>query len=149
MREIDLHFMTVDEALKFFITCCQQEWRKGKRTIKVIHGYGSAGSGGKIKECIRNFLKNSPEYFSYKTGEGIDFNQGYTIVVLKKMVNGFENAIESQIAELCVIAKSMDKIAGEFRKHGEKEIALSVNKLVKKGVLKEIIKGKVKCYLTV
>lgn len=148
MREIDLHHMTVDEALKFFILCCQDEWRKGRRAIKVIHGYGSSGSRGKIKESIRNFVKNSPEYFNYETGEGIDMNQGYTVVILKKIVDGFENVVESQILNFCGIPKSIDKITGEFRKHGEKEIASAVNKLVKKGVLKEVIKGKLKCYVT-
>ncbi len=146
MREIDLHNMTVDEAMKFMIECFREEWKNGKKIIKVIHGYGSGGKGGKIKKAVREFLKKNSLNFKYETGEGIDLNQGYTIIEIKYPIEDIKSIFEEKIIEFCTTPKTMDKITGEFRKHGEKEIALITAKIVRGGKLREIIKGKYKCY---
>jgi DNA-nicking Smr family endonuclease len=46
MIEIDLHEMTVTEALDYFIGSYNSN--KGQ-SLKIIHGYGSTGVGGRIK----------------------------------------------------------------------------------------------------
>lgn len=146
MREIDLHNLTVDEAMKFMKECMSQEWKKNNKFIKVIHGYGSGGKGGKIKKAVREFLKQNKLMFNYETGEGIDLNQGYTIIEIKAFVEKSESELERKIREFCTMPKTKDKIIGEFRKYGEKEVAGIIIKLIRDGSLREIIKGKYKCY---
>ena len=146
MREIDLHNLTVDEAMKFMKECMKQEWKSGKKSIKIIHGYGSGGNGGKIKKSVREFLNNNRQTFEYITGEGIDLNQGYTVVKMKNSIETSEDELEYKIIEFCIVPKTLDKITGEFRRSGSREVALIVAKLVKSGKLREGIKGKYKCY---
>lgn len=57
---------TVEEAKKRLV----DELRKAKasrvKVIKIIHGYGSTGQGGRIKQAMRPFLS------SRKRGKGIE-----------------------------------------------------------------------------
>lgn len=146
MREIDLHNHTVDEAMKFMIECFKEEWKKGKKVIKVIHGYGSGGKGGKIKKSVREYLNKNSKIFKYDTGEGIELNQGYTIIYINGSIEDTKYLIEDNLIEFCTTPKTRDKIIGEFRKYGEKEIMLLITKVIRSGRLKEVIKGKYKCY---
>lgn len=146
MREIDLHNLTVEEAMKFMIECFKEEKKQGNNIIKVIHGYGAGGKVGKIKKKIREFLNKNSNNFDYKTGEGIDLNQGYTIIYLKGNMEEIKNGMEESLIEFCTLPKTKDKIIGEFRKYGEKEVSGIIIKLIRDGSLREVIKGKYKCY---
>ena len=98
--------------------------------IKIIHGYGSNGEGGKIKKCIRNYLKDNKEYFLTITGEEIDLNQGYTIITIKKSLQDMDSMLENEIIRFCELAKSNEKIVGKLRKYGEKnEYELLVDRI--------------------
>jgi hypothetical protein len=46
---------TVDVAL-IRLEMLVQKGRKTKRIVKIIHGYGSAGAGGKIRSALRKRL---------------------------------------------------------------------------------------------
>lgn len=148
MREIDLHDFSVTEAMEFFIRVCKEEYKKNNTKIKIIHGYGSNGEGGKIKKCIRNYLKDNKEYFLTITGEEIDLNQGYTIITIKKSLQDMDSMLENEIMRFCELAKSNEKIVGKLRKYGEKNIQESIKKLLNKGKIKEVIKGKYRHYET-
>ena len=50
-RSIDLHERTVAEAIREFVRFYNACVRNGYRgRLEVIHGYGSSGSGGVIRE---------------------------------------------------------------------------------------------------
>lgn len=47
---------SVDEARKLLNNLLIQAYNDGTRLIKIVHGYGSTGLGGKLKIAIRNSL---------------------------------------------------------------------------------------------
>jgi len=83
-RSIDLHNFTVAEALREFVRFYNAQVRSGYRgRIEVIHGYGSNGTGGMIREELRRYLKAHDEIFGeFLPGESLR-NPGVTIVYAK------------------------------------------------------------------
>ena len=80
-RSIDLHERTVPEAIREFVrfynTCVKSGYR-GR--LEVIHGYGSTGGGGVIREELRKFLKaHSGTFGEFLAGESLR-NPGVTIL---------------------------------------------------------------------
>jgi hypothetical protein len=47
---------TVDEARRRLIQEIQRAKAKGYKAIKLIHGYGSTGKGGALKDALRSSL---------------------------------------------------------------------------------------------
>jgi dsDNA-specific endonuclease/ATPase MutS2 len=80
-RSIDLHERTVAEAIREFVRFYNSCVRSGYRgRLEVIHGYGSSGSGGVIREELRKFLKAQEETFGeFLAGESLR-NPGVTIL---------------------------------------------------------------------
>jgi hypothetical protein len=83
-RSIDLHNFTVTEAMREFIRFYNAQVRSGYRgRIEVIHGYGSNGVGGTIRQELRTYLKAHAEIFGeYLAGESLR-NPGVTILYAK------------------------------------------------------------------
>jgi dsDNA-specific endonuclease/ATPase MutS2 len=80
-RSIDLHNFTVAEALREFVRFYNNCVRSGYRgRLEVIHGYGSTGGGGVIREELRKYLKAHSEiYGEFLAGESLR-NPGVTIL---------------------------------------------------------------------
>jgi dsDNA-specific endonuclease/ATPase MutS2 len=80
-RSIDLHNFTVAEALREFVRFYNHCVRSGYRgRLEVIHGYGSTGGGGVIREELRKYLKAHAETFGeFLAGESLR-NPGVTIL---------------------------------------------------------------------
>jgi dsDNA-specific endonuclease/ATPase MutS2 len=80
-RSIDLHNFTVAEALREFVRFYNNCVRSGYRgRLEVIHGYGSTGGGGVIREELRKYLKAHAGIFGeFLAGESLR-NPGVTIV---------------------------------------------------------------------
>jgi len=80
-RSIDLHNFTVAEALREFVRFYNHCVRSGYRgRLEVIHGYGSTGGGGAIREELRRYLKAHSEIFGeFLAGESLR-NPGVTIL---------------------------------------------------------------------
>ena len=80
-RSIDLHERTVAEAIREFVrfyNACVRSGYHGR--LEVIHGYGSTGSGGVIREELRKYLKAHEETFGeFLAGESLR-NPGVTIL---------------------------------------------------------------------
>lgn len=80
-RSIDLHSYTVAEALHAFVrfyNACVHSGYRGR--IEVIHGYGSSGTGGAIREQLRGYLEAHAEIFGqFLPGESLR-NPGVTIL---------------------------------------------------------------------
>lgn len=47
---------TVDEARKRLIEEINRAKREGVKALKIIHGYGSTGAGGRLKDPLRKSL---------------------------------------------------------------------------------------------
>ena len=65
---------TVDQAIKKFDQALDDLEGTAIRVIKVIHGYGSSGKGGRIKEAIRQELiyqRRQHIIHSYYAGEDL------------------------------------------------------------------------------
>lgn len=77
--ELDLHEMTIDEALSaldHFINRC---FLQGDDAVKIIHGRGT----GKLKEAVMKYLQQQPELIAYARGSNAPGQQGgVTIAVL-------------------------------------------------------------------
>jgi dsDNA-specific endonuclease/ATPase MutS2 len=84
-RSIDLHNCTVSEAIGQFVRFYNGCVRSGYRgRIEVIHGYGSSGVGGVIKQELRKYLAAHSETFGeYLAGESLR-NPGVTILYAKE-----------------------------------------------------------------
>jgi hypothetical protein len=80
-RSIDLHNCTVHEAIREFVrfyNACVRGGYHGR--LEVIHGYGSSGSGGGIKQELRRYLKAHEDTFgAFLAGESLR-NPGVTIL---------------------------------------------------------------------
>jgi hypothetical protein len=59
LRTINLEagFPTLDDARRDAITALRQARRDGVRVLKVIHGYGSSGMGGKLCVGLRKSFR--------------------------------------------------------------------------------------------
>jgi DNA-nicking Smr family endonuclease len=79
---------TAEEAMERLTTQVRAASEAGIRALIVIHGYGSSGSGGKIKWAVRDALQNN--YFSdrvdeYYFGESLAFgSSGYQAVIKRR-----------------------------------------------------------------
>ncbi len=144
---IDLHNMTCNDAIRFFIIRYNEIFKSGYRgSIEVIHGYGSGGEGGVIKKRLRKFLLENKKYLKFS----IDVNPGATYVTPLKAIPQVTKEISRDILEFCrENPKSMDKIKGNFfKKYTPKEILSAVKSLVKKGDLESFFKKNHQVYLT-
>jgi DNA-nicking Smr family endonuclease len=79
---------SAEEALERLTSQVRAASEAGIRALIVIHGYGSSGSGGKIKWVVRDALENN--YFSdrvdeYYFGEDLAFGStGYQVVIKRR-----------------------------------------------------------------
>src|SRR5437016_851488 len=117
MFELDLHGLTVDEALRVFVDSYNRHVRSGSREpLRIIHGYGSTEKGGKIRPKIRTLLETAAASLDWKSGEDLlEGNPGITIVYPRKILHARENQLSAAILEFCSIPRTESKIAGEFR----------------------------------
>jgi len=144
MIEIDLHEMTVTEALDYFIGTYNSNKGQG---LKIIHGYGSTGVGGRIRSAVRNFIELNRSCFNrVEFGEILERNQGYTIVYYRSELPDSNDVLKEKIRDYCAMSpKTKEKITGDFRKFGSGAVMQVLKELVSTGRLVEI-KGKVKKY---
>ena len=81
---------TAEEALERLTQQVRAASEAGIRALSVIHGYGSSGSGGKIKWVVRDALENN--YFSdrvdeYHFGEDLALGSSGYQAVIKRRTN--------------------------------------------------------------
>jgi hypothetical protein len=56
LLNLEAGYPTAAEAKKRLATELQVARRKGTRVLKVVHGYGSSGKGGKLRTALRTAL---------------------------------------------------------------------------------------------
>ena len=54
---LEMNMPSIDEALERFHIQIDKLRSKGLRAVKVIHGHGSSGKGGKIRQEFRNAME--------------------------------------------------------------------------------------------
>ena len=150
MRELDLHGLTVDEAMRAFVERYNQHLGSHSREpLRIIHGWGSSGEGGKIRRKIRDFLGASTSSLDWKPGEDVEGNMGVTIVYPRQILHAREDQLSAAILAFCSTPRTESKIAGEFRKYAPREIKTAIRALVRKDRLKEILKGTTTAYIRI
>jgi len=142
LRELDLHGLSVNDALKTFMEFYNRSTRDYPgEVIRVVHGYGSSGEGGKIRLKLREFLANATASLDWKSGEDVEGNLGVTFVYPRKTLLAREEQLASGILEFCSVPRTESKIAGAFRNYDAREIKQSIRTLLRQARLKEILKG--------
>src|SRR5579862_8354681 len=141
MIELDVHGLTVNEALKVFVDFYNRHARSSSREpFRVIHGWGSSGEGGKIRSKLRQLLAEAGPNLDWKGGEDLEGNPGVTIIYPRKVIQPRENELETAIQEFCSIPRTESKIAGQFRKYEPREIKQAIRSLLRRGQIKEILR---------
>ncbi len=64
----------VDEAMRRLSHAMRMATLRGERAVKLIHGYGSSGAGGKIKQATHKelrMMKNAGKIKTFIEGENL------------------------------------------------------------------------------
>lgn len=138
--EIDLHGYQVVEAIDIFVKHYNGMVKEGDHSpISVIHGYGSSGSGGRIKRALLKLLETSVGTLSFQQDA---WNPGKTVIYPMKVLPEGAGIISSEILEYCLLQRSESKILGKFRQFGDLKVKNTLRRLVKQGVLAKSRKGR-------
>src|SRR5205807_2549016 len=87
MIELDVHGLTVREAVDAFVDFYNHHLRNASREpIRIIHGWGSSGDGGKIRLKLRQFLAEASGELDWKSGEDVEGYMGVTIIYPRKAI---------------------------------------------------------------
>jgi DNA mismatch repair protein MutS2 len=76
---VDVRGQTVEEAQEAVVACLDRAALAGTQTVRIIHGHGT----GRLKQALRDYLKNSPYVASFRPGERAEGGDGATVVSLK------------------------------------------------------------------
>ena len=148
MMDLDVHGLTGNEAMKVFVESYNRQVRGSSREpLRVIHGSGSSGEGGKIRPKLRQMLAEAGPNLDWKAGEDLENNPGVTIVFPRKIIQPRENDLEAAILEFCAIPRTESKISGQFRKCDPREIKQAIRALLRRGQVKEILRVNVTAYV--
>ncbi len=144
-REIDLHGLTVDEAIRRFAAEYNALFERGYRDrIEIIHGYGSSGTGGVIRRRLRSFLSANADRFSQITEGDALGNPGVTYVYPKGRlpVATPQSAVAAAIVAFCSTPKSESKIVTKLvGRYGDPAIRAAIRELVRGGALRAVDGG--------
>lgn len=137
---IDLHGYRVVEAIRLFVESYNRQVGKGDLSaVRIIHGYGSTGEGGKIKTSLLKMLSANDGSLTFETDP---VNPGATLVhPVKKLPEG-AGIVAGEIIEFCFGGKTESKILGKFRQYGDLSVKTALRSLVKQGKLKTSLKGR-------
>jgi hypothetical protein len=142
MRELDLHGLSIGDALKTFADFYNRSLKSSSQEpIRIVHGYGSSGEGGRIRLKLREFLANAASSLDWRPGEDAEGNLGVTIVYPRKALLAREEQLEAGILEFCTGPRGESRIAGEFTEFDPREIKQAIRRLVRQGSLTEILKS--------
>jgi hypothetical protein len=139
LKELDLHGLRMADALHLLVEAHNSIAASGSREgLKVIHGYGSTGQGGEMREEIRELLRRNPHAGEFVTGEEAENNPGFTIVYPRKRLPAGSERLWDAIVEFCKEPRSQEEIVRKFiRRSAEPEIARAIRELTNRGKLRE------------
>jgi DNA mismatch repair protein MutS2 len=76
--ELDLHAMTVDQALPVIHEYLNDACLAGLKEVRIVHGKGT----GALRQVVMRELKSHPLVKSFRTGSRFEGSTGATIVEL-------------------------------------------------------------------
>ena len=144
--------MAWHEALPAFIDFYNESIRQAAGgpagLLNVIHGYGSSGNGGVIRKRLRIFLQEQTDQgrLEFTSGEHADANRGHTLVLPIQPLPAAADMLAEAIRAYCASPRTLSKISGKFRRHGEPAVKAVVASLARQQRLRLIGKGKRKTY---
>ena len=151
-HELDLHELTWQEALQDFIGF-YNEWLQGSAggpaaAVDVIHGYGSAGSGGVLRKRLQQFLARQADEgrLEFTPGEYVDSNLGHTVVRPIAPLPEAHELLAEEVYAYCERPRTLSKITGKFRRRGEPAVKAAIDSLVRQRRLRSSGKGSRKAY---
>jgi hypothetical protein len=145
-RSIDLHGHTVPEAMRAFVRFYNNAVRGGYQgRIEIVHGYGSTGGGGVIRQHLRTYLAaNAGKFGSVLHGESLG-NPGVTVVYAKSALPDNRGAIlhvtpaQEAILRFCQTPKPKDRILMKLRgRFGDRVLDAEIRALQQSGGLEEL-----------
>jgi hypothetical protein len=149
-HKLDLHGATWEEAQAAFIEhynqVLSQAAGRTSQGLDVVHGYGSSGKGGVLRTKLRAFLEQQSALLEFFPGEEADGNPGHTLVVPQLPLPEQEEFLAEEVWAYCTVPRSLDKIAGKFRKQGEPQVLRAIRALESQRRLHGVRKGTVKLY---
>ncbi|MBN1366756.1 MAG: Smr/MutS family protein [Dehalococcoidales bacterium] len=77
-NELDLHALTVDEALMKLDRYLHDSFRSGYYTVRIVHGKGT----GTLRNAVRQYLEGHSLVKSFRWGEPHEGGIGVTVVEL-------------------------------------------------------------------
>ncbi|MGB9868017.1 MAG: Smr/MutS family protein [Bacillota bacterium] len=149
MKQIDLHGLRTQEALELLVATYNASVSQGDLgPIKVIHGYGSSGTGGDTKRAVRSLLQRNRHCAEYVLGEDVEGNPGYTIVYPKHRLPTGSESLWQSILRLCTTPKTQAEVVRKLaRRNCDHDIAQALKELESSGKLRSFFKGGVKHYV--
>ncbi len=150
--DLDLHGKTWAEALREFVDAYNRAVQPGGhacRTLTVIHGYGSTGSGGVLRTRFRRFLERHGSRLEFTPGEKVSLNPGYTLVTPKYPLPGADAALCELVWDYCEQPKTLSKIVGQFRRFGNPQVQQAVRSLEGQKRLRKTVKARNSLYQAV
>ena len=76
---VDVRGKSAEEAVEMLQAQLDQAALRGAVLVRVIHGHGT----GRLKQVLRNNLKDSPYVAVFRPGERPEGGDGVTVVTLK------------------------------------------------------------------
>lgn len=76
---VDVRGRTAEEAREALVACLDQALLDGIPVVRIIHGHGT----GRLKQVLRDYLKESPYVSAFRPGERAEGGDGVTVVNLK------------------------------------------------------------------
>ena len=76
--ELDLHAMTVDEAIPLMQEYLDAAVGNGLKEVRIVHGKGT----GTLRQAVMRELKKHPLVRSFRTGDRFEGSTGATVVQL-------------------------------------------------------------------
>jgi hypothetical protein len=153
IRTLDLHGLTWPEAQAAFVEFYNEALRRSGANasgrLDVVHGYGSSGTGGVLRTRLRGFLERQQTFLEYQAGESWDGNPGHTLVVPVKPLPVLAEGLEEEVWAYCATPRTLSKISGKFRRHGDSEVARAIKVLERQQRLSSVSKGAVKLFQAV
>ena len=145
--QVDCHGKTWPEALAEFIALYNHAAQSdGAATLDIVHGYGSTGAGGTMRVRFRAFLARYAQQLEYQPGEEVDGNQGHTLVLPIAPLPDTGDLLAEQVWEYCQRPRTLSKITGRFRRHGDTLVMQAIRTLEKERRLQAANRGRVKVY---
>ncbi len=153
-RTLDLHGKTWAEALaefREFYNAAVLAVDGGGGALEVVHGYGSTGTGGRLRTSLRTYLERQRRagLLTYQTGEAADGNPGHTLVTGLEPLPPAGADLAEAIGEYCARPQTSRKILNAFRRHGDPQVRQALRELESQKRLRPVTIGREKGYVAV